>query len=257
MNCEIFIRSYKKDREWLGYCMRSINKFCKGFSGVTVVVPKEDERLFDFANPRNYSLKLYDCNQSKPMMDCMVQACLADLYCPNADLIFHVDSDCVFTSPVTPETYMTNGLPQLPVRTFESMGENLATCWRKPTQDALGILVTHETMVRHPEVYHRELYASMRDRVECVHGKPFKDYVMGFQERFPWGFAEFPALGMWALHADNDRYSIIDVSGMSEEAITASYKRELFQGWSHWDPNTQDGRNAMQAQREKFERLIS
>ena len=42
MKVEIFIVSFLRDAEFLRYCLKSIDKFATGFSGVTVVIPNRD-----------------------------------------------------------------------------------------------------------------------------------------------------------------------------------------------------------------------
>ena len=48
MTCDILIRSYYKDFGWLRYALRSIRKYCRGFSKVIVVVPKSSRQKLDW-----------------------------------------------------------------------------------------------------------------------------------------------------------------------------------------------------------------
>ena len=41
--CDLFIRSYWKDLEWLAFCLASIGKYCRGFRSVIVVLPQSSE----------------------------------------------------------------------------------------------------------------------------------------------------------------------------------------------------------------------
>lgn len=262
MNCEIFLRSYLKDREWCVFALRSINKFCRGFSGVTLIVAdydadgfKELER-YTTADQLPVRLVTYPGNRPKAMLECMAQLCYADQFCPHADLILHTDSDCVFKRPVTPESFMTDGKPQLLIRTFESLRGQPPACWEAPTSAALGIPASHEVMARHPAVHWRMLYPSLRQRVKSIHNKDFHDYAVGFENKFPWGFAEFPALGMWALATMEGSYHIIDVSGVPEDEIGIKYKDKLYQGWTHFGAGADDQAAAHQ-QRRNFELIVS
>lgn len=262
MNTEIFLRSYQKDLEWCSFSLRSIHKFCRGFSGVTLIVADYDAdhfaglQKFTTADGAPVRMATYPGNRQKPMLECMAQLCYADQYCPEADLILHTDSDCVFKGTVTPGYYMTDGKPQLLVRTFESIRGQPPYCWKGPTSAALGIDATHEVMVRHPAVHWKGLYPSLRQRVMDVHHKDFHDYALGFENIFPWGFAEFPALGMWALETMRDRYCVIDVSGMPEDQIGSKYKDRLYQGWTHFSTTPGDIMAASQ-QRREFEFITS
>jgi hypothetical protein len=66
-----------------------------------------------------------------------------------------------------------------------------------------------ETMVRHPSVFHVDLYARMRSRIEKHHRLPFTQYVLLQREEFPQTFTEFPTLGAYSLENDSDRYQIV------------------------------------------------
>jgi hypothetical protein len=73
----------------------------------------------------------------------------------------------------------------------------------------LGIDVEWETMVRHPAVFHVDMYRRMRTHIEDRHKYPFTQYVLLQRNEFPQTFAEFPTLGAYALHADSDRYQVV------------------------------------------------
>jgi len=237
MKVDILIRSYAKDEPWLKYCLRSIVKFCSGFNNVIVIVPEYDQFVFSWVDKYapNVHLRTYPGNRIKPMLECMSQLCYSDMYCNGADLVLHTDSDCVFTQPVSPETYFKNGKPVLLARTYASLRNQPPYCWKASTENCLRIPATHETMVRHPAVYWTDLYPSFRNKVEEVHGEGFHDYTTKGPNVFPWYWAEFPALGFWAMQQFPNKYEVIDVSGFNEKDIEEQFKREMHQGWSHWD----------------------
>lgn len=263
MKCAIIIRSYRRDYEWCVYALRSIQKRCRGFTEVVVLVTSQDEPLFKrlelyrTADGAPVRVASYPGRPQRPMIECMVQLCYSDKFCPDADLILHDDSDCVFTRDVTPETYMHDGKPDMLVRTFESLRGQPPMCWKEPASKALGVDATHETMARHPGVFWRETYASMRDRVEAIHPEGFYQYATRFPNKFPWGFVEFPTIGLWAMLDHPDRYNIIDVSGVPEDEIGRRYKNTLHQGWTHFDLSTMNGRKLAAEQRMLFEAFLS
>jgi len=118
--CEILIISYLKDKPYLHYCLRSIQKFATGFSGTTLVVPSVEASEFaSMAAGFGMGLRTYerDPNPVKWHLHAQVQKHRADEHCPDADFILHTDSDCVFTEPVTPDDYFVDGKP---VMLFES-----------------------------------------------------------------------------------------------------------------------------------------
>lgn len=185
-----------------------------------------------------------------------VVICSADIFCPEADFFTHIDSDCVMTMHTCPEDYMTDGKPDLLKRTFASFHGKEAACWQKPTEAALGIPVAYETMARHPAVHYRWLYKSLRDRIEQVHRCPFHDYVLRCHNVFPYGFAEFPSLGAWALEEFEDKYNWIDVTNRSATDISVKYKDRMRQGWTHHRTDAA-GRMEEARQRAEFEKIVA
>jgi hypothetical protein len=258
MNVDILIRSYAKDEPWLKYCLRSVVKFCHGFRNVVVIVPEYDQFVFAWVEgyARNIHLRTYPGNRLKPMLECMSQLCYADQYCRGADMVLHTDSDCVFTQDVTPDTYMKDGKPIILARSYDSLRGQPSYCWRASTENCLRTQVSHETMVRHPSVYWIDLYKSFRDKVESVQGIPFHEYTTNGPNVFPWYWAEFPALGFWAMKEFPTKYTFIDVSGMSEREIENNYKKELAQGWSHFDESNPADRAGRETQIRKWEEIL-
>jgi len=259
MSCSILIRSYAKDEPWLRYCLRSIVKFCTGFNDVIVIVPEYDQFVFRWVEgyAPNVHLRTYPGNREKPMLECMSQLCYSDQYCHGADAVLHTDSDCIFTQPVTPDTYFQDGKPVLLARTYASLRNQPPYCWKASTENCLRIPATHETMVRHPSVYWTDLYPSFRNKVEEVHGEGFHDYTTKGPNVFPWYWAEFPALGFWAMMAFPDKYAFIEVSGVPEEDINSLYKQHLRQGWSHFSVDNQADRAGRDAQIAEWERVLA
>lgn len=265
MNTEILIRGCTKDLPWMEYAIRSMGRFCTGFSGVTILVASDEaSRFLKFEGMTTHDgkpvrIQAYPPHKDKPMLACMGELCFADEYCPDADLVLHTDSDCVFKCPVTPDNYISDGKPDLLIRTYAWLKQAGLPmyCWKAPTDAALGMNVRYETMARHPAVHWTGLYPAMRERIEKVHNKLFMHYVLGFPERFPWGFAEFPALGAWAMEWAPEAYHLVDVTGVSEEEIGIKWKNTIHQGWTHFNMgNSEDVRKAIE-QKQLFDRLIS
>jgi len=257
----ILIRSFADDAAWLEYCLRSIKKFCSGFAEVVVIVPEYDRNLFcqldgTKLNGLPVRVRTYPGNRPKPMLECMESLCHSEEWCPHSDLILHTDSDCIFSTPVTPETFMTGGKPDLLVRSFDSLRGQGAYCWREGVENCFKAPATHETMVRHPSVHYRGLYPSFRAQVEGLHGMSFHDWATRGPEVFPWPWSEFCCLGAWALKSMPRDYNFIDVSGVPEEEITKKYKTHLMQGWSRGDMNDSFQRSQANEQRRKFYEIL-
>lgn len=236
MKVEILIVSWLKDLVWLEYNLKSIHKFATGFSGVTLLVPDVEAygfgraALHDLVKDLKVAFYMRTPDPAKWHLDHQVAKCFADIYCPDADFILHTDSDCVFTEPVTPEDYFVDGKPVMLIEEFARLPGNP---WQKPTEKALGMPVPFETMRRHPQVNPRGIYADLRERIETVHGVPFRDYVLAQKADFPWGFSEHCTIGAFALRTRwKDAYLWIDVG--------AGWQRppdKLAQFWSHSPPH--------------------
>lgn len=235
MNVEILIVTYRKDFHYLEWCLKSIGQFAKGFSDVTIVVPAFDVAPLlqllipfqDMACP--VRITSGDEWPEKGMLWHMHQIMTADDICPEADFIVHIDSDCIFTGPVTPETYIKNGKPILRYEPFEKiLKRHPGIAWREVTQRGLPFFIRNETMRCHPEVYHRGLYAETRRLVEKRTGKSCEDYIRSGQNAFPQEFCEFNTLGNVAMQYFRPLYECIEQTGDTVEP-----DNHLTQFWSH------------------------
>lgn len=215
MKTEIFIVTFARDSEWLEYCIRSIHKFARGFSGVTVAAPTRDESSFSSMCPR-WGARLVTFEEAPPPLGHLhhnAMKCRADLLCPEADFICHLDSDCVFSEPTSPEAYFVG---QKPVLLIEQYSRILKTYpdfpWQRGVEVALGRPVVWETMRRHPMVNYLGVYADVRSAVERATGKEFVEYVLSCHPHWPYGFAEFNTIGAVILDSPwKEKYHLVDL----------------------------------------------
>lgn len=221
MKVEILVVTFQRDFPYLPWLFRSIAKFCKGFV-VRVLVPAPDHAQTDAFVQRyladkgiEASVQSYDEWPKLGFLHHMAQIMQADEWCPAADFIVHMDADCIFTAPVTPETYIKNGKPYMRFEYFSKLGARHpgAAAWQAPTQACLPFLVTKETMRCHPGVFHRGLYAEARRQMELKVKEPWEDYIKKQQNAFPQTFCEFNTLGNVALHCFPDKYEAVEQSG--------------------------------------------
>lgn len=233
----IFIVTHAKDFEWLSYCLLSVFRFGSGFKDVVVALPKTDEPGLTgvYSTLAKHfpviRLKIAEFDQAPPPLGHLhhnIIKCRADEY-SDADYILHMDSDCIFTESVTPETFMSEGKPVLLVKSWATIERDKtgSICWREPANRALGFQTTHETMQRQPLVYHRGLYPAVRRHMEALHGIPFDKYVLAQKNTYPCGFAEFNTLGSFAIRHLPDCYHIIDVGHLPHP------HNPVRQYWSH------------------------
>ena len=245
---EILIVTCRRDIAFLRYCLLSIEKYARGFAGVTIVVPEDEKALFaDFAlSGRNIKVKYFKEDKLRGMLHHEVQICRADEWCPAAQAILHVDADCMFWKNVTPSDYAVGGAPIIVRERYEECGKRNTNrlFWRTAVEQAVGFTPVYETMVRHPNIYLRSLYPKVRALVEKHTGKGFDEYVLGCHAAFPHGFAEFPTLGAVALKFFAGDYYAHDYDqlrdsvecGVGHRSFQYIYRRDrdkLCEFWSH------------------------
>jgi hypothetical protein len=209
--CDLLVRSYWKDLEWLGYCLASIRRYCRGFRQTIVVVPKSSvpwlrrSGLQDGAEERG--IRFVFCRDyPDDYLGQQVTKLLADMF-TDAAYICHVDSDCVFQRPITPGDLIEHGRPMVFTRAGRELGRH--DPWRKPTERFLGWPVGKDFMQRPPFLYPRWLYEELRDHAMATHGVDVETYIKAQPVR---GFSEYNTLGAFAWHRHRTRFAWIDIT---------------------------------------------
>lgn len=241
---EIFIVSCAKHFDWLEYCLQSIGKFARGFSGVTIIIPGPDaplaiQRFFgrDFGLPVDQTPfrwpNLEPEWEGKGMLWHMAQVMKADEWCPQADFILHTDSDCLFIEPVTPEDYFVNGKPVLYHERFKSLGKKHPEVlrWQEVVQKCVTFPVTQETMRRHPAVHPHKTYLKSRVEIAFKTRIAWDSYIKNQRNEFPQTFCEFVTLGNVGMHYFPHDYHLMDME------TTPWPHQKIAQFWSHSPPH--------------------
>jgi hypothetical protein len=171
-----------------------------------------------------------DWPPGKGMLMHMRHIVYADEWCPDADFIAHIDADCIFTEPVTPEDYVKDGRPILRYELFDRITKRHGGVgkWKEVTEKCLPFPIPYETMRCHPEVYHRGLYRETRDLMKIKTGKSVDDYMQEQRNEFPQSFCEFCTLGNVVMERFRDHYVLVEQSG---DTVVPSNKLQQF--WSH------------------------
>lgn len=184
MTTEIFIRSYRNDFEWLGYCLRSIQQFANAFSGVTIVVPLEDKPSLSHLTAETVFGTFDICEGYLAQQITKLEA---DKY-TDKDFILHVDSDCIFFEKTTPEDFFIDGKPIMLMEQCESP-------WPTISKRTLGWLDEYEYMRRLPIIYPRWIYEEFRRWIRHQHSTSLATWIASQPYR---EFSEFNTLGQWA-----------------------------------------------------------
>lgn len=208
MICDILIKSYPPDFGFLQYCLRSIQKFATGFRTIHLIVP-DTRKWWDGSYTVN---NLHVTELEEYGVDGYLSQQIFKLHADtisDAEFILHIDSDTVFTRPVTPETYFTNRKIDW-LFTPYSMIE---TPWKPITEKFLGHPVEFEFMRRAPQMIPRWLYADLREFSVQMQGCTLVQYIMKQPYR---AFSEYNALGAFAYYHQRDRFNWINTAEIPE-----------------------------------------
>jgi hypothetical protein len=202
---DIFIRTFHRDAPWLSHALQSIRRFCRGYGGVHLVYPQEDESVIRQC-VQGYTVTMHPVqnNPGVGYLEQQVSKLTADTF-TKADYILFVDSDCFMFRNNQPADWFTNGkIPHL-ITPWNMVGD--AKMWKAPTEKALGCEARYETMRRFPLVFPRSVIAGCRQHVERLHRKPIRDYVIEQQS-----FSEFNVLGTYAMQFAPHAFTFLDTT---------------------------------------------
>lgn len=228
MNHQILIASYHKDFVWLDYCLRSIEKFAKGFLLPVVAVDSSElsEAVARFSS--RALVKPFDGPGFGRAQAAMMSG---DLLCPDADYVCLWGSDFLARSEFTPDHYWQGF--RKPIMYFQRWDVLAKThpqvlFWKPGVEKALGGVSVNEFM-RSPAhlIYPKVLYRLTRDLIERNTGMPFNDYVFHAVNREK-NFSESNVLGEAAWRCAAGEYSWHDLSGLPWPE-----RSPLIQFWSH------------------------
>lgn len=205
--------------EWLAYCLQSIAMFFTGYGNAVVVAPASDSLAKDMvmSSKREFKFAYFHYQPAphpKEQLDHALQQSLADLHCPDSDLVLIIEPTCIFTKPTTPDDFMHEGRPVLLVEPYAALTKQKA---RHAAQDIVRTTLKHpvDMETRHLPVMHwRETFAWARVFVETRQGLKFKPYVLAQRPDEPLGFQVLNTLGAFALLDKRlrDRYQVIDIT---------------------------------------------
>jgi hypothetical protein len=183
---DLFIVTYGADAVWLKYCLATARKYLKGIRDIVVVYPQGEPEL-------RLACEEYQVKQSRIVhedpghMQQIAEKMKADLHCDEPDYICYIDSDCVFTKPVSVDSLFVNDRPIL---CYDGWEADHTHQWRVGTEWALGQKIGLNFMRRHGMIYSPVHLRALRGHVENVHGEDFTNYIRAqWDEKTEW----FPA----------------------------------------------------------------
>jgi hypothetical protein len=169
---DLFIVTYGADAVWLKYCLATAHKHLTGHREVVVVAPSGEKEI-------EHTCHQYGARFS-PIMD--------------PDWICYIDSDCVFTHPVSVNDLFVNDRPIL---CFDGWEADHTHQWREGTERALGQKIELNYMRRHGMCYKPEHLHTLKDHLADTHQTdPYRYILEQWNEEDEW-FPERSGGKMW------------------------------------------------------------
>ncbi len=182
MNHQVFIASHVADFQFLGPCLKSLEKFSEGFLPTVVAMPSEDLEQFreicradggpSVPGKEHAQIKRRSTRAGQDKMAAQIAMLRADEFCPEADYIWILGSDSFCTGPLRPGPFFKDGKPAMLYGRYDDLARchSDSFCWKPGTEFLLGCSSEFETMRRLPLVYPRALFGMLRTHVRAVHG---------------------------------------------------------------------------------------
>lgn len=228
MNTGLLWVSHAKDLEWFKVSAKSYARNARGFDAAKVVVPNPDVEAFKrAAEPNGIMVCGFDQHPTKGMLHHELMECYGDEHFPRADVIFHVDSDCIFAFPFKPLDYLPDGKVLIRFWDWDDRPTNDAQQWKAVAEKTLGFTVPRATMCGWPLAHVREVYRKTREAVEQNNRCSFEEYVFRQRNEFPQTFCEYETLGAIAHKFFQDRYSWRDIMRQGHPPV------QVVSSWSH------------------------
>lgn len=210
MSTSIFIKTWDGDIEWLPYCLKSITKYA---SGIDEVVITADQSCVARVNKIAGSAKVYPVPEwPNGYIQQQWVKLNADMY-TDADNILFVDSDCVFHTPFTPESYMRDGKPVLLKTIYGNLGGG--EIWKSITSVVVGWEVEYEYMRRLPWMYKSSSLVKFREMFPKL-----VDYLLTVEDKY---FSEFNAIGAYIDRFESSEYYVSDTAEWMPESVARQF----------------------------------
>lgn len=215
--CDILIKTYPKDYEWLNYCLSGLQKFATGFRQVIVIYPSGEPVPFVVSGPIPVQLRPVQENGSGYLFQQAIKFSAHEW--TDAPFILHIDSDTVPCASFTPATFFRDGLPIWLMTPYK----DIETPWQAPTEKFLREPVKFEFMRRFPMLLPRALHEAAAMECRMQHHKSASEYIVSQDT-----FSEFNALGAFAFYRGmKAAFAWVDTTKEPLPPLVA------IQSWSH------------------------
>ena len=181
---EILICPRLDEMEALRSCLKSIDKYGSGFSGVTIAVPPLQRDSFGWVKRARVVTE--------------GDILIADEMCPSAAAILHMEATGMMWRPCCPNDFAPNAKPILVRERYADIRDQGVRQSQKGSEAALGFKPEYDCTVRQPLVFLRETYAKARSLLKLNPMQPLN------------------AIGHVAIAHHRDRYTCVDYDWESD-----------------------------------------
>lgn len=205
----LFCRTYYRDADRLRYMLRSIDKYCSGFSEVVIATPTASLDAIGAVVAEFKFASLKECTATPvDFIGQQITKMTANRY-TDADMIVHVDSDCVFTKETRPEQLRRNGRPIMYYAPYQYFYEhNFNMPWQTVTSQFLRRQVEHEFMRQFPLSYPRTLYDDLSNWYEETYQEAIENIIHRVHGDY---FSEFNLMGSFSFYNDKRYHEFVNV----------------------------------------------
>jgi len=212
MTTDIFIKTYHKDFQWLPFCLKSIEKFGVGFRNVIIVSDNDGHTISpDYLNERCKVIYV-DISRIAPTSVEHGVGYLWQQYIKltwynysNADAVLIMDSDEMFTKPISPDSFKKRGKFVWNYRTWDKAGNGV--CWKTSTDFLLKIDSKYDAMAITGFILQKETSIALKNHLCSIHAT--SDIWDIFVKYNMHTASEFNLFGSFIHHFDRLEYTQI------------------------------------------------
>jgi hypothetical protein len=205
-DAQLFIRTHRRDLDWLKVCLQSAQKFWASDYPPVVVATPDCEGAFPIEIKEMGASVFFEPQWPYRHAGTNYLGLSADLY-SEAPMILITDSDCMFRMPVSAESFMQSDKIILRGEPWETVKDPVnqicIDTYRVFIKEGTGIWAAYETMRHHPFMYFREDFAGARNLIQKTTGLSTRAWLEKWSAEHQEGLlSEFNLMGAYCLNAD-------------------------------------------------------
>lgn len=213
MSYSIFIKTWKDDVKWLPYTLRSIAKYAVGYSEVVIVTDRScavDVKTLNEVAGFARVIVVEDWENGYIQQQWIKLSADAFIH---SDYVLFVDSDCIFHTTFSEQSFMRDSKPILLKTKYGNLEG--AEAWKPITEAFMGFAVDYEYMRRLPWMYRTSSLTNFKNKYPHTF-----NHLSEMTDR---SFSEFNALGAFIDNYENDQYYVSDTEVWCPESVAKQY----------------------------------